>query len=364
MSRRSIVEFVTRSVLSVVVCGVGAQHAVVAQKKSAPDARAEKSPPPQLVWPLPPEPPRIRFLRAYRGPDDVKGGKKKSSRLASLILGPQVSGQVTDALVKPYGVAASSAGVIYVADSASRRVHVFNPEARTVTFLGERGNGRLVKPIGVTVDAADVVYVADATLKRVFGYGPEGALRIALGRDGELENPSGIAIDPSGERLYVADASKHHVVAYSTETGAIVRTIGRRGEAEGEFNFPTNIAVDRRGWLYVADTLNFRIQMFDAEGRFVRTFGQIGDSFGSMNRPKGIAVDSEGHVYVVDASFNNFQIFDEQGQLLLFVGSGGAGSGEFFLPAGMFIDAQDRIYVADQGNARVQVFQYLNGASR
>ena len=67
---------------------------------------------------------------------------------------------------------------------------------------------------------------------------------------------------------------------------------------------------------------------------------------------------------MVDASFNNFQIFDEEGQLLLFVGSGGRSPGEFVLPAGMSVDEQDRLYVADQGNSRVQVFQYLNGATR
>ncbi|MEQ1729621.1 MAG: 6-bladed beta-propeller, partial [Vicinamibacterales bacterium] len=62
--------------------------------------------------------------------------------------------------------------------------------------------------------------------------------------------------------------------------------------------------------------------------------------------------------------FNNFQIFDDQGQLLLFVGAGGRNPGEFFLPAGMSVDEQDRLYVADQGNSRVQVFQYLKGATR
>ena len=314
-----------------------------------------------LVWPLPPEQPRIRYLRSYQSADDFTG-KKKPSKFALALLGPKDTGAAADSLVKPYGVAASRTGKLFVADTASRRAFAFDPDLKTLSFIGDGGPGKLTKPVGVAVDDRDVVFVADATLKRVFGYAPDGTLQIAIGHEGELSNPSGLAIDRVNHRLYVADASKHQILCYSTLDGAAQLTIGKRGSENGEFNFPTNLAVDGRGRLYVADTLNFRIQIFDANGTFLRTFGELGDTPGSLNRPKGVSVDSEGHVYVVDASFNNFQIFNEEGQLLLFVGAGGRNPGEFVLPAGMFIDEQDRIYIADQGNSRVQVFQYLHGA--
>ena len=314
-----------------------------------------------LVWPLPPEQPRIRYLRSYQSADDFNGGKKPS-KFALMLLGPKDAGASSDSLVKPYGVAVSRTGKLFVADTASRRAFAFDSDLKTLSFIGDGGAGKLTKPVGVAVDDRDVVFVADATLKRVFGYAPDGALQIAIGHEGELSNPSGLAIDRANHRLYVADASKHQILCYSTLDGSAQLTIGKRGSEEGEFNFPTNLAVDGKGRLYVADTLNFRIQVFDGTGTFVRSFGELGDTPGSLNRPKGVGVDSEGHIYVVDASFNNFQIFDEEGQLLLFVGAGGRNPGEFVLPAGMFIDEQDRIYVADQGNSRVQVFQYLHGA--
>ncbi len=204
-----------------------------------------------------------------------------------------------------------------------------------------------------------MVFVADSTLKRVFGYGLDGELAIAIGHEGELEAPSGLAVDRGADRVYVADAGKHQVLAYSTRDGALVSTLGKRGGEPGEFNYPTNLSVDAQGHLYVADTLNFRIQVFDREGKVLHVFGELGDSPGRLNRPKGVAVDSEGHIYVADSSFNNFQMFDQEGQLLLFVGKGGSLAGEFSLPAGLYIDDQDRIYVADQGNSRVQVFQYV-----
>jgi DNA-binding beta-propeller fold protein YncE len=323
------------------------------KKKAAPAPAA-------LVWPLPPDPPRIRFITAYHGVDDFK---KKKSRWKSMLLGPETQQQV-DHLVKPYGVAAAKDGRVFVTDTAGRRVFVFDPTAKSVGFVGENGPGKIAKPVGVAVDHHGTVFVADATLKRVFGYGPDGRLAIAIGRDGELQNPSGLAIDRERQLLYVADAKKHQVLCYSSSDGSFIREIGKRGVESGEFNFPTNIAVDKRGHLYVADTLNFRIQVFDSAGAFVKSIGKQGDGPGHLNRAKGVGVDSEGNIYIADSSFNNFQVFDGDGNILLFVGMTGGGAGEFLLPAGLFVDDQDRIYVADQGNARVQVFQRVGAEAR
>jgi sugar lactone lactonase YvrE len=293
--------------------------------------------------------------------DDFKASKKPSKLLKVLLGGDAPGSQPSGALVKPYGVAVAPDGRMYVADTVSRRVFVFDAELKTVGFLGENGGARLSRPIGVAVDEHGTVFVADGMLRRVFAFAPDGRMTLAIGHEGELTNPSGLAVDSTHKRLYVADAAKHQILSYSTVDGSAGPTLGTRGADPGQFNFPTNLAVDARGRLYVTDTLNFRIQIFDADGQFVRMFGTIGDTPGSLNRPKGIAVDSEGHIYVVDASFNNFQIFDQDGRLLLFVGTGGSRSGEFFLPAGLTIDKHDHIYVADQGNSRVQVFQYLGG---
>ena len=316
--------------------------------------------PAALVWPLPPDPPRIRFVTAYYGLDDFK---KKKSRWKSMLLGPETDQQV-DRLMKPYGVAVAKDGRVFVTDTAGRRVFVFDPAAKSVAFIGENGPGKIAKPVGVAVDERGTVFVADATLKRVFGYAPDGRLAIAIGREGELQNPSGLAIDRERQQLYVADAKKHQVLCYSSADGSFIREIGKRGVASGEFNFPTNLAVDKQGRLYVADTLNFRIQVFDSAGAFVKSIGSQGDGPGHLNRAKGVGVDSDGHIYIADSSFNNFQVFDGDGRILLFVGATGTGAGEFLLPAGLFVDDEDRIYVADQGNARVQVFQRVRVEAR
>ena len=327
-------------------------------KPTAPAAEREPA------WPLPPEPARIRYVTSYRGANDFNS-KKKASGWKTLVFGQDSAApEVPDALVKPYGVAAGSDGRVYVTDTASRRVFVFDAERRLVTFIGDRQPAKLAKPTGIAIAPTGTIFVADATHNRIFGYSPAGDLVIAIGRDGELESPAGMAVDADRQLLYVADAKKHQVLCYSTADGAAVRTIGRRGSEPGEFNFPTNVSVDKEGRLYVTDTLNFRIQIFDPDGAPLGAFGTLGDTPGSLNRPKGIGVDDEGHVYVADTSFNNFQIFDREGQLLLYVGSVGSGPGEFFLPAGLFIDKRNRVYVVDQGNARVQVFQYLRAPAQ
>jgi len=325
-----------------------AQKKVPAAKKAAAAA--------PLAWPLPPDVARVRHLTTYRGVDDFK--VRKTARWKNLLLGDDDTDRPSDTMVKPYGIAVSATGRVYVTDTAARRVFVFDPDAKTVTFIGENGAGKLTKPTGIAIDDEGKVFIADATLNRVFGYAPDGSLLVAIGHDGELQSPSGLATDPRQKLLYVADSSHHQIFCYSTVDGSSVRTMGKRGSEPGEFNFPTNLFVDGQGQLYVADTLNFRIQVFAPDGQVLRTFGVQGDGPGAFNRPKGVAVDSEGHIYVVDTSFNNFQIFDPDGTLLLFVGRGGREPGEFLLPAGLYIDAHDRIYVADQGNARVQVFQY------
>ena len=92
------------------------------------------------------------------------------------------------------------------------------------------------------------------------------ALVIAIGRDGDLESPAGMAIDTGRQRLYVADSKKHQVFCYSTADGTAVRTIGRRGSEPGEFNFPTNVSVDKEGRLYVSSWTQGKVWRIEKNG--------------------------------------------------------------------------------------------------
>lgn len=296
----------------------------------------------EKVWPQPPDAPKIKYLDAFRSARDLGGSK-----------------DAVKAIEAPYGVAAGSDGRVYVTSRGS--VAIFDRERRSVGFIGKsEGPGKLTGAVGVAVTREGRIFVADAAARAVFSYSREGKYTATLGSPGELESPSGIAVDEGTKRIYVADMKKHRIAAYSLTDNRLIRTIGGRGTSgEGKFNFPTNLAVDSKGSLYVADTGNFRVQVFDRDGRFVRSIGKLGSLPGFFARPKGVAVDSDNHLYVVDAAFQNVQVFDVDGRLLLFFGAGGWGPGLFTLPAGIAIDGRDRIYVVDQWPGNVQLFQYV-----
>jgi DNA-binding beta-propeller fold protein YncE len=309
---------------------------------------------PDLVWPLPPEPARVRYVRSYSGSWDF--GKKKS-KLRRFFLGPEAQKEI--GLRKPYGVTTDKAGRVYVTDTGLGGVMVFDESEKTVQMLGVQGNVRLGTPLAIVMDARERLFIADSELQQVICLSLQGQPLIALGKAEGMESPSGLAIDDTRNRLYVVDSHAHKVFVYDLD-GRFIETWGSRGSEPGQFNFPTNAAVAGNGNLFVVDTANFRIQSLTPQGDPITEFGKAGSTFGSFTRPKGIAVDSQNHVYVVDAAFNNFQIFTEEGALLLFVGAYGRAPGRFWLPAGAHIDSSDRIYVVDQANARVQVFQYLS----
>lgn len=310
----------------------------------------------KLVWPPPPDEPRLSYVHYYTGLNDFKIPEKSA---LDTFIGERPGGNAQGVhFKKPYGVTAHD-GKIYVTETAHRKVFVIDTVKEKMTFLGDRGMGRLRTPAGVAVDGQGLIFVSDAKLNRVFGYDEQGNLKIALGKKDEFQRPAGIAINKLLNRLYVVDTKDHKVKVYKTD-GEKLFEFGKRGVEEGEFNYPTNVAIDRRnGNVVIVDTQNFRVQVFDKDGEFIFKFGALGDGIGKFARPKGVGIDSEGHIYVVDTAFNNVQIFDEKGSVLMFLGGAGAGPGKFQIPTGLYIDEDDKIYVVGSFFGRVQVFQYL-----
>jgi DNA-binding beta-propeller fold protein YncE len=186
-----------------------------------------------------------------------------------------------------------------------------------------------------------------------------GSPRAPIGR-GLLKRPTGVARDARSDQLYVADTYAHDIKVFDA-TGALLRTIGRRGAGDGEFNFPTHLAFVN-GELYVTDTLNSRVQVFAADASLPsRRLGARGLVLGNLVRPKGVGVDGEGNVYVVESYHDSLLVFSAQGEFLLPIGGTGTATGRFYLPAGVWVDARNRVYVADMFNGRVVLFQFLGG---
>jgi DNA-binding beta-propeller fold protein YncE len=154
-------------------------------------------------------------------------------------------------------------------------------------------------------------------------------------------------------------SDRHLVRVFDGVSGAHLMDIGKRGSGPGEFNLPRDLAIGRDGRLYVVDGGNFRVVVFDKDGRYLQSFGSVGKQYGQFARPKEIAADRDGNVYVVDSAFGNFQIFNPEGELLLFVGdrSERDGPAKYMLPSGIAVDEDGRVYVVDQWFRKIDIFR-------
>jgi DNA-binding beta-propeller fold protein YncE len=183
-----------------------------------------------------------------------------------------------------------------------------------------------------------------------------------------LVDPVGIALDTANRFLYVVDTQQDQVIVYDADTLKLLRRIGTGGKnhyltTPGDFGAPQGVAVDNDGNVYVTDTLNNRVEIFDADGNFISLFGKHGDGPGTFARPKGIAVDGDGHIWVADEMEDRLQVFNREGQLLTYIGTGhGELPGQFKALVGVAIDKQNRVFTTEQDPGRLQVFRYVTDA--
>ena len=316
----------------------------------------EREPLPEIVWPGAPEIPRIRFVNSISKPEDLQIRAGMFRRFFEYLFGkPERS------IVAPYGVETDSSGSLYIVDTFLRTVHVFDVQANKYhTFSTNKTT--LESPIDIALDhERGYIYVTDSKGGSVKIFKDMGKEFVGEIGKGILERPTGIAINRKTSELLVVDTLSANIFRYALNDHNFKGIFGGSGSEDGKFHYPTNIYVTRDGIILVADSLNFRIQLFSPEGKFLKSFGSAGDGPGYFSRPRGVATDSDGNIYVVDGLFDNVQVFDKEGRLLLAFGSPGHGYGEFWLPNGIFIDENDKIYVSDYYNKRVQVFQYLKG---
>ncbi len=306
---------------------------------------------PPRVWPAPPDTPRIQLVGVLGGSDDLKAQVSGAEILKSAFRGPRPPINFT----APHGVAVRSDDLVAVADASGAAVHILDLESRTHRLVTGFEDDRFAMPIGVAW-ANGHLFVTDAQRHEVIQLDEKGHLQRRFGCD-TLTRPVGIAFVARTNQLWVVDGGAHRLVAFNLATTKAA-TIGERGTALGQFNFPTHIAAEGDRIL-VADAGNFRVQILSASGEGLASIGQKGNGAGDLSLPKGVAFDRFGRIYIVDAHFENVQIFDPDGRLLMAFGHEGSGAGEFALPAGLTIDDHDRIWVADSGNRRLQLFAHV-----
>ncbi len=314
----------------------------------------------ELMWPEPPLTPRIKFVRMLASELDLGRSPTFTELLLEAVAGrrPPVGH-----LAEPIDVTVSDDGQrVYVSDFGQGVVYRFDLEKKELTLLGQERP--FARPFGVALDAAENLYVVEQDAKRIRVLDRAGKV-VKTFSDPSLERPTDIAIDRARGRIYVADPARRNSAEHSVKVfdlnGTLVGKVGNgKGECEGCLYFPTYLAVDQKGNLYITSTMNGWVNVFSPDGNYLRRFGERGNSLGMFDRPKGVALDSFGNLYVVDAGWSNVQIFNQKGEVLLFFGGRGDYPGFLKNPGGIAIDAKNRIYVTDYLNYRVAVYELVN----
>ena len=326
----------------------------------------------KIVWPGPPEIARIKFMDLFTGekidPTLFQKNKKKQTWMDRMAGQQQTDDMKIDKLpfqlIRTYGVAVDSKGKIYAGDQGVGAIFIFDPENKDHVELignGKQANFGLI--VGVAVDDTDRLFVSDAKMRRILVFNTKHEQEGQFGAD-VLVRPGGIALDNENRFLYVADTGNDVIDVFDADTFKYLRQIGKPSHKHeqtdpGTFSLPESVAVDSDGNVFVTDTFNDRVEIFDADGNFMSMFGKNGDSPADFERPKSIAVDADGHIWVVDAVKGLVKVFNQSGRLLIYFGGQGYFPGQFMGPWGIAIDKFNRVIVSETFPGRVQMFRYV-----
>src|SRR5919198_1062433 len=240
--------------------------------------------------------------------------------------------------------------------------------SHTIGMLALTGRG-FSNPIDLALGKNGLVYV----LNRSNSYqATMGAVRVGIitleeeyvGQfggfgtdDGQFTWPTSIAIDSEGN-FFVSDEHRHDVQVFGPDH-SFVRKWGTFGSGDGQLNRPSGLAVDPDDNVFVVDHMNNRICKFTPDGQLLAQWGTAGSGPGEFNLPWGIGTDDDGNVYVADWRNDRVQKFTNDGQYLATIGTPGSEAGQLKRPANVAVDHDGNIYVADWGNERVEVFSSL-----
>lgn len=295
------------------------------------------------------------------------------------------------------GIAIDSRDNVYVVDGADRRIQKFNSSGQFLKEITGLRSDTSPGMQGIAIDSKDNLYVAIGAAHQIFKFDSNDKLVRKWGKQGcgkgEFKRGgsgvSGVAVDGQ-DNVYVATAGAcAHQVQKFDPNGKFIKgwggfigysygPSGLQGIAVGGVSSSSNQDSEEKEcageeeseeyFVYVADTLNHRIQKFDSKGNFLLSFGNWGGRFGSGYKPKGgtfaypydIAADKEGNVYVVDHSNNRIQKFDSSGNFLKSWGnpnkSSSWGSGDLMYPTGVGVDGDGKVWVADHTNQLVKKY--------
>ncbi len=210
-------------------------------------------------------------------------------------------------------------GRILVADTGNSRIQVFNTSG---TWISNFGYGVFSFPMGVCTDSYGNIYIADTGHNRIMKCNAYGIALTTWGsygtNDGQFNMPCFIACD-SNNNVYVVDrcncriqkfsSSGRFISKWGTNSGMPVsEVLDNGGSGDGDLFLPIGICIDENDFIYVTDSSNNRVQVFDSDGQFIAKFGHFSGEADGFFSPQGIAVKGD-NIYVVDSLLNRLTVF-------------------------------------------------------
>ena len=295
----------------------------------------------------------VLYFIVTRPPSFATGGTKDRNYLFSIY------GFQGDLLRRPSSVGIDSQGNIYVADTGKRRIVVFDPAGKFVATYGDPGQGpnQIWEPISVAVAPDGRSYVVDKTLKKIVIYD----VTHKPIKEIDFKDEAPLSVRVANGQLFVTTPSG---VVIGSLDGQFQTGYISKGKKSGQFDTPGAVAVGSDGTLYVADTLNYRIQAIGTNGKVKWVYGasipasqavQYQGADRKFGLPSSIAIDGNGFLYVVDGLSSQLVVLDSSGQLVETIGDVGHADGTFYYPDGIDY-GNGRLVVADKFNDRIEVF--------
>ncbi len=258
--------------------------------------------------------------------------------------------------IRPVNLAFNSTDFAYILDEETDFVKILDPSGALVS---EIGNGLLSTPQGIAINGSDYLYVV--CYSEVVVFTPAGDFYYKFGSfgsgDGQFKSAEAIAINTSGY-VYIADTNNYRVQIF-TEDGVYLNQFGSYGPEPGNFYFISGLAVQSDGDIFVADATNHRIQKFSSDGTYQGVFAGSGTGDGLVYYPYGICVDDNDKIYVSDAYRHDVQVFTSGESFELKFGAEGKEEGNFSSPRGLAVNSTGEIFVIEQDDGvliRIQVF--------
>ena len=255
----------------------------------------------------------------------------------------------------PWGVAVNEQDEIAVSDTGNHKIHLFKSDGTHIRSFGGKGaqQGQLNSPCG-TVYHGDNIIVAEQVNHRVQVLSKQGEYLRHFGRevslDHQLDSPTGLSID-SDCNIIVPDKLNKLIKIFSTD-GQFLNKLG----TEGSFTKPFH-CIQHDNYLIVSDNGDHSVKILDRKGNFLYKFGKQGKADGEYNEPFCLSVDKAGHLLVCDSENHRIQVFDLSGKFVAKFGSKGSGIGKFKAPISAAVLSDGKIVVSDNRNSRIQIFE-------